>query len=213
MNQIWYYTIDGKRNGPVSPAQLKDLASKGQLLPTDMVWKNGMTSWVTASKLAGLFDTPNPNTPPPVPPPTQFENSKHYAGFWKRFAASIIDGIIVLVSNFLIGFVFGFILVASKTLDLEDMEILGNIIGIVTNWLYFSVMESSPTQATLGKIALGIKVTDLNGERISFGNATGRHFGKVISACIFLIGFLMVGFTEKKQGLHDMMAGCLVVDK
>ncbi len=74
-------------------------------------------------------------------------------------------------------------------------------------------MESSPTQATLGKMALGIKVTDLAGKRVGFGKATGRYFGKIISALILLIGFIMVAFTEKKQGLHDKMAGCLVVNK
>jgi uncharacterized RDD family membrane protein YckC len=62
-------------------------------------------------------------------------------------------------------------------------------------------------------MALGIKVTDLSGERIGFGKATGRYFGKIISGLILLIGYIMVAFTEKKQGLHDMMAGCLVVSK
>lgn len=62
-------------------------------------------------------------------------------------------------------------------------------------------------------MALGIKVTDMSGNRVSFGKATGRYFGKFISALILSIGFIMVAFTEKKQGLHDMMAGCLVVNK
>jgi uncharacterized RDD family membrane protein YckC len=74
-------------------------------------------------------------------------------------------------------------------------------------------MESSSKQATLGKMALGIIVTDLEGQRISFGKATGRHFSKIVSGIILYIGFIMVAFTEKKQGLHDMMAGCLVVVK
>lgn len=74
-------------------------------------------------------------------------------------------------------------------------------------------MENSATQGTLGKLALGIKVTDLNGRRIGFGRATGRHFGKFISTLTLLIGYIMVAFTQKKQGLHDMMAGCLVVNR
>ncbi len=72
-------------------------------------------------------------------------------------------------------------------------------------------MESSPNQATLGKMALSLKVTDMNGERVTFGRATGRHFGKYVSAIILLIGFMMAGWTAKKQALHDMMAGTLVV--
>ena len=74
-------------------------------------------------------------------------------------------------------------------------------------------MESSPKQATLGKMALSIVVTDLEGKRISFGKATGRYWGKIISGLILCIGYFMAGFTEKKQAFHDMMAGCLVVAK
>jgi uncharacterized RDD family membrane protein YckC len=74
-------------------------------------------------------------------------------------------------------------------------------------------MESSPFQATIGKVAVGIYVADLQGQRISFGRATGRFFGKILSGAILLIGYLMAGFTEKKQALHDTMAGCLVLVK
>ena len=74
-------------------------------------------------------------------------------------------------------------------------------------------MESSAYQGTVGKIFLGIKVTDLNGHKIGFGRATGRHFGKIISAIILFVGFIMVAFTKRKQGLHDIMAGCLVLNR
>ena len=90
---------------------------------------------------------------------------------------------------------------------------LASLAGILIGWLYSALLESSPNQATVGKMALGIKVTDLDGERISFGRATGRHFGKILSFLILCIGYLMVAFTERKQGLHDLMAGTLVVDK
>ena len=86
----------------------------------------------------------------------------------------------------------------------------GTVINFVFGWLHFSIMESSPTQATLGKIAIGIVVTDRHGNRVSFGRATGRHFGKIISGIIFGIGYLMIAFTGKKQGLHDIMADTLV---
>ena len=74
-----------------------------------------------------------------------------------------------------------------------------------------SSMESSRRQATLGKMALGIRVTDLDGRRVSFARASGRWFGKILSSLIFGIGYLMVAFTEKKQGLHDMIAGTRVM--
>ena len=94
-----------------------------------------------------------------------------------------------------------------------DGNLIGNIVGFFLGWFYFAAMESSPKQATLGKLALSMKVTSLQGERISFGKATGRYFGKILSALILLIGFLMIAFTEKKQGLHDMLAGTLVANK
>ena len=84
---------------------------------------------------------------------------------------------------------------------------------IVVVWLYHALMESSSYQATLGKMALGLKVTDSNGQQISFLTATGRYFAKIISALICCIGFMMAGWTQQKQGLHDMMAGTLVVRK
>jgi uncharacterized RDD family membrane protein YckC len=87
------------------------------------------------------------------------------------------------------------------------------VIVTVATWLYFALMESSAKGATLGKMALGIKVTDLTGSKISFGRATGRYFGKIISGAILYIGYIMAGFTQQKQALHDIMAGTLVINK
>jgi len=72
-------------------------------------------------------------------------------------------------------------------------------------------MESSVWQATLGKKTLGLRVTDLQGNRISFGRASGRFFGRIISGLTLFIGYIMAGFTEKKQALHDIIASCLVI--
>lgn len=119
----------------------------------------------------------------------------NYAGFWKRFAAILIDGIILGVINGILG------------------KLSTGYISILTSWVYYAVCESSSAQATIGKMVLGIKVTDLDGNRISFGRATGRYFGKMISALILMIGFIMAGFTERKQALHDMIASTLVVNK
>ena len=135
-----------------------------------------------------------------------------YAGFWKRFAALILDTIIFIIPTFIIGLIFGIPLSATN-LGEEGIEGLANVFGLFLGWLYNSIMDSSSKQGTLGKMALGIKVTDLNGNRIGFGKATGRYFGKILSVITLCIGYMMAGFTEKKQGLHDMMAGCLVVNK
>lgn len=140
------------------------------------------------------------------------ENTNRYAGFWIRFLAYIIDGIVVGIAGGIVGAIFGAVLGAMGT-DLKVISSIARLLGIVISWMYFALMESSANQGTVGKMALGIKVIDLNGERISFGKATGRYFGKILSALIILIGFIMAGFTAKKQALHDMIAGTLVVRK
>ena len=135
-----------------------------------------------------------------------------YAGFWARFVAAFLDGIILLIISILIGFAFGLVFGLAGG-NAEAAGAIGNVLGIIINWLYYALQESSPSQATLGKQAMGLVVTDLEGKRISFGRATGRHFAKIISTLILLIGYIMAAFTEKKQALHDMMAGTLVLKK
>jgi len=128
-----------------------------------------------------------------------------YAGFWRRLAASLIDGIITSV----MGCMFWGIMELSEV----NLDGIVGILSLALHWLYYTLLESSSERATVGKMALGIVVTDMHGRRISFGRATGRYFGKIVSWATLCIGFLMAGFTEKKQALHDMMAGCLVIEK
>lgn len=136
-----------------------------------------------------------------------------YAGFWKRFLAFIIDTILITLAATLMGFVLGIVMAITAPLDeLGVAEKMANLLGLLLGWLYFAGMESSGYQATVGKLALGIKVTDMDGNRIGPGRASGRYFAKILSSLILLIGYLMVAFSAKKQGLHDMLAGCLVVN-
>jgi uncharacterized RDD family membrane protein YckC len=85
------------------------------------------------------------------------------------------------------------------------------IASVAVSWLYEAWLLSSDRQATVGKMAVGLKVTDLNGQRISFARATGRFFAKIVSSMTLLIGFIMAAFTERKQALHDMIAGTIVL--
>jgi uncharacterized RDD family membrane protein YckC len=145
-----------------------------------------------------------------------------YAGFWLRFVAWIIDRIVLQVGSWILFLPF------MASLGVENLfrerpprpeEIIpfvGHIfrfalIALALDWLYYALLESSAWQGTLGKKALGLEVTDLQGRRISFARATGRFFGRIISGLILGIGFIMAGFTERKQALHDILAGCLVI--
>jgi uncharacterized RDD family membrane protein YckC len=151
-----------------------------------------------------------------------------YAGFWLRVVAHLIDGILAAIA-FVILLLIAFAMVGvdhlkalaqgSSPEEFFTPEVIAVIImlagtSIVMMWLYYAWMESSAYQGTLGKMVLGLIVTDLEGRRISFGRASGRYFAKIITGFIPLgIGYAMAGFTEKKQALHDMIAGCLVLRK
>ena len=123
-----------------------------------------------------------------------------HAGFWRRAAAAVVDGLVLLVPNVLIVYV------------------LGNTWGgfaaqLALNAAYFASMHSSAAQASLGKRALGIKVTSLGGGRIGLGRALARVPAMWLSGVLLAIGFLIAGFTRRKQALHDFMCGTLVVNR
>jgi uncharacterized RDD family membrane protein YckC len=146
-----------------------------------------------------------------------------YAGFWIRFLAVLIDAAvlsIVIVPLWIFVFVAmgaaSSIQSASRNPEaavavMMTFMPLIMLAAVGANWLYEALLTSSSKQGTLGKMALGLKVVDKNGNRLSFLHATGRHFAKIINGFTFYIGFIMAGFTERKQGLHDLIAGTCVV--
>jgi len=143
-----------------------------------------------------------------------------FGGFWERFLAYCIDSAILTLGSVVVGFLgaffIGFIM-ALMGMEVEEMEnffvVLYYILAIVLSWLYFTVMESSKLQATLGKKICNLAVMDTSGNRITFSRANGRFWSKFISGVIFCIGYIMAAFTEKHQALHDMVAGTLVVKR
>jgi len=160
----------------------------------------------------------------PAPAYSQPAPQFRYAGFWRRFVAMIIDGLVlspILLIMFASTGLFGLISGAGGDRDRAALGaalfgigiFLGLVIYLAGSWLYHTLMECSRHQATLGKVALGIKVTDLDGNRISFARANGRFFGKWLSGAVMNVGYLMAAFTEKKQALHDILASCLVIQK
>ncbi|MEO8010053.1 MAG: RDD family protein, partial [Dokdonella sp.] len=144
------------------------------------------------------------------------EGDAIHAGFWRRVAAYMVDSILV---GIVLGLLFGLLSLASAAaVASENAGIvfgvlgLGYVLAIVITWLYFAKLESSPRQATIGKRVMGLKVTDDKGARISFGRASGRFFSKIVTGLIpFGIGYMLAGWTGRKQALHDMMATTFVV--
>ena len=134
-----------------------------------------------------------------------------YAGFGKRFVASMIDGMILTIPMMLLGVVLG---LGSEAMGLDpiSMVAISYLFSFVLSMLYFAYFESSEKQATPGKGVMKIKVTDTNGNRLSFGKALVRNLMKIISGLILYIGFIMAAFTQKKQALHDMAASAILID-
>ncbi len=119
------------------------------------------------------------------------DTPRGYVGLGARFLAGLIDALILAIPNFIVS------------------AITAGLGSIVLVWLYYALQHSSEKQATFGQRAMGMVITDMSGNRISFGKATGQYFASLISGLILLIGYIMIAFTERKQGLHDMMAGTL----
>ena len=166
-----------------------------------------------------LHSTASLNAEPPTEPtqqqvmPPSSNDFNPYAGFWLRVAASIIDSIIVLIAASLLA--AGIAAMFTESAETAFLSAYGaySLFNFIGSWLYSASMESSSYQATFGKWMLGIRVCDLEGQRISFGRASARHFAKFLSSMTLCIGYLMVAFTSKRQGLHDMVCSCLVVHK
>jgi uncharacterized RDD family membrane protein YckC len=165
-----------------------------------------------------------------APPIVYAQSSVQYAGFWLRVVAYLIDSIILSVGFMALFIPFaimtGLTAVLGNIHPGDDPREVGAVLGgtfflglftvaslaFLGAWLYHAKMESSSWQATLGKKALNLRVTDLYGARISFARASGRHFAKLITGLVpFGVGFMLAGLTERRQALHDIIAGCLVL--
>jgi len=151
----------------------------------------------------------------------------NYAGFWRRVAAALIDVLFVgILSAVFCGIVAAglFFVAKSGAVSGNVGDARSDLVGytsialfaagpLIISWLYFAKMESSARRATFGKESMKICVTDVDGNRLTFGRASARHFAKVLSAIPAYVGFLMIAFTTKKQALHDMITSCVVVTK
>ncbi len=162
----------------------------------------------------GMVATPPP-APSPAPPPAA--PAVRYGGFWIRFLAVVIDAFLLSAVIYPVSFIIAIAIAgAGYAVRMPQMGVqLVTVISafslsVLGNWLYEALLMSSEKQATVGKMILRLRVTDLEGNRISFGRATARHFAKYLSGLILCIGYIMAAFTERHQALHDLVAGTLV---
>jgi uncharacterized RDD family membrane protein YckC len=170
--------------------------------------------------------------------PQTIELKQKYAGFWIRFVAYVLDSFIIGIPATILIFVVLFYSVGSTVgiealsdpsfldstyveAEISDQEalsflvayLLSIVVCLILTVIYFAGMHASKWQATFGKKALGLLVTDLNGNRITFWRGLGRYFAMIFLSSIFMIGYIIAAFTDKKQSLHDLIAGTLVLRK
>jgi len=143
-----------------------------------------------------------------------------YAGFWKRFAAYLIDYFVLLIPSWIVGAILGVGIGAGlgaagggDTAAGVIAQVVSGLAGLVIALAYYGWFHASAGGATLGKMAIGIKVVRGNGERLTLGRSIGRYFATILSSLTLLIGYLMAAFTDRKQALHDLICDTVVVDR
>lgn len=247
----WYFAVGEQRQGPISAEELGARFQRGEIQPDTLVWREGMEGWRAVRDMAAELDlavpahatsmampaleSASPYAAPSAQVPLQaapvFGGDIVHAGFWKRFAASFIDGMVMMVVTLVVVMVGVMLTGGAAALSPQafanDMMrgTLGltfilafYILPILAQAAYFTWMHASASQATLGKLAVGIKVARGNGEGLALGRSFGRwcaYFFLNLVSCglTTLISAFTVGLTERKQGLHDMIADTLVVDR
>jgi uncharacterized RDD family membrane protein YckC len=241
MSTAWYYAdASGRQVGPISADELRAAVRRGAASATTLAWRDGLSEWTPMAKLAEELQLEFGTSMPPLvaPPPLGGDAANPYrapdaiaglrvragagevvyAGFWRRFAARILDHFVIFVPVYLLVFIVAggagaFTKVQTGESSGGGLLVLAYLVPLIANFFYFSAMHSSSWQATIGKRALGIKVTDEDGGQLTFGRAAVRWFSSALSYLTIYVGFIMAGFTDRKRALHDMLASTLVVDK
>ena len=200
---------NGHRMGPFSLEEVNRQLAAGSLSPSDLAWYEGIPNWVALSQVPGVgtarsVEVAAASAVAPVSGAVAVDSS--YGGFWIRLVAYILDVIVLGIPIAILRFAL------SPSDPSSGHPTLVFVPTVVIEVAYFAGFWSSEWQATLGQKICGLRVvsaTDFG--KISFGRALGRFFAMILSGLIFCIGFLMIAFTERKQGLHDMIAGTYVI--
>lgn len=234
MASQWHVGRGGQSTGPYTTEQLREMAAAARISPGDLVWKEGMAEWADCATVQGLFPATrtaesSPGGPGgadwnPYQSPTinatiassgdMGSGRMVYAGFLSRVGALILDSVFLALITLIPAFGIGIasVMIFGPDAGANVAGAIGNLFGLIVGVTYYVGLETSAKQATWGKQIVGIKVTDLNGRRITVGRSLGRYFAKVLSGCT-IIGWFLPLFTEKKQALHDIVAGTLVLDR
>jgi len=210
----WYYAEGGKQMGPVEESALDGLIQSGVVRDDTLVWHEGMTAWQPHAAVRGLragIPTPFPQTAPPF-------LGVRYAGFWIRFLARFIDGMILGMAGLILRLPLVIMLGVGtgRIYQFGMTPALGAAMGVslLVNLLVglaYEVYFVSTRGATPGKMALGLKIVRADGSPVDAGLALGRYFAQWISWIPLGIGYIMAGFDSQKRALHDRICETRVI--
>jgi len=232
----WYYAAQGQQIGPVDETAFQELVASGTIQPTTLVWNSEMPSWKPLSEV-GPASGPTSfcsecGAKFPTDEMIQFGTSRvcanckdrfaqklregvslgvarHYAGFWIRVLARLIDGVILGIFYSAVGLLFFGSLFAPRAVfgaAFGAMYLLQLAAGAA-----YEIFLTAQYGGTLGKLALGLRVITANGDRLSLGLSTGRYFAQILSAFTLTIGYIMAGIDDQKRALHDRICNTRVV--
>ena len=237
---ITILNLANEPTGPFTRAQIAEKLQTGEVSLESLAFVEGLSQWTPLREVLARVDAAAaPLSVPAAPTPSYsyaatMQPPLHlvYAGFWIRVAAHLLDNLFVSVPFVLIWMMVVMMFVGASVFApfiesqnaKPDPAVVASLVitvlfcyvslivgRLILTWLYHAMLESGPHQATWGKRIVGVKVTSVTGQRISFGHATGRYFSTFLTGMTMGIGYLMVAFTDKKQALHDMVANTLVV--
>lgn len=228
--QVWIGR-NGERFGPYTDDEVRQWLRDGTCRPDELGWHDGMTDW---RALGELFPDDRPAVasgavPPPPPPFLGIHDTAveaEHAGFWLRLGAWVIDYIVLMVPFTFISIMMGMSDVITSTFVrmehdqaaaiaayAEAMRPISYVLLLV-GFAYYVLFESSKWQATPGKLACGIHVTDTAGQRLTLGRAAARNAVRLLNAVTLLVPmvfYVTAAFTQRKQGVHDLLASTYVV--
>jgi len=239
----WYYANGGERVGPVSDEDFFQLTGSGRIHDDTLVWKQGMADWRPYAEVApALAIPPTLSRPSGAPGAAVITTSgtsaavtraavfpaKAYGGFWIRFVARLIDGVILWVASQLLGGMLvaalvpdamrAMTLIRSNPNDVqpEDFIVVLQVLGLifatsVIVGLLYEIVFLRKTGATPGKMALGLRVERADGSRLSVGRIVGRHFASMLSSLVLCVGYIVAAFDAEKRALHDHLCDTRVV--
>lgn len=230
----WYYANEGQRHGPVSIDDFARLVAAGTVRPETLVWRAGMGGWQAWAEVAPTVQLPQAaDVPPPLvasPAPLSpiapvadvAARTFEYGGFWIRFLAKIIDGILLaVVGNIINGVVLGSRMKEFEQFDPEDpaaiaavfalfglLLLVGAAIGLAYHWFFLAKFAATP-----GKLAVGLRIVRSDGSALSHGRIVARFFSEYLSSFVLCIGYLIAAFDDEKRTLHDYICDTRVVKK